>query len=151
MTRTTITAPTVAEPPEQPVIQDRQPSTARRFAGIVLAGLTVPVSLAVAAILADSDGPVIIAAGVGALLGVGSYLLAGAQPTTSVATPLLIMVIAVVVGLIELLLWAVALLAHDVGPVGKGLAWLGILAIPVLTSVLLVRAGRRPRGGRAAG
>jgi hypothetical protein len=153
-TRTTAAEPTgeidhpAHRPPDRVPVPDHRPGAARRIGGIVLAALTIPVSLAVAAALVN-QGLAIISAVVAAAMGIGSYLLAGARKSTSVATPLLIMVIAAVVGLIELVLWLAAVF-NDVGPVARTLAGAAIVAIPVVTTLLLVLAGRRQRGRRAA-
>lgn len=110
----------------------------------MLAALTVPISLTVAVLGAQADLAV-LGVLVAVLLAVGSYLLAGAKLVTSMSAPLLILLIALGVGFGELLLWATALISTDTSRGGRILAWTGIGAIPVITTLLLLLVGRRRR------
>lgn len=118
----------------------------RRIAGIVLAALTVPVVVATAIVMQQLGGLAFIAVVVVAIvLGVGSYLLAGASTAASMATPLLIMLIGVGLAFGELFLWVVIVIDDEASQTAKTVAGLAVLAIPVMTTVLLALAGRRRR------
>lgn len=126
---------------------DRRPvGLGRRVAGIALAALTIPAVVAVVIVMQHLGGLAFIAAvTVAIVLGVGSYLLGGANTVSSMATPLLIMLIGAAMAIGELFLWIVIFVDEESSKAAKTAAGVAILAIPVITTILLAVAGRHRR------
>lgn len=153
----TRTRPDAVEPVQEPtgVAQDRDNPAGRRVglgrraAGIALAAFTIPAVVAIGIVMQQLGGPAFIAAvTVAVVLGVGSYLLAGANPVSSMATPLLIMLIGAAMAIGELFLWIVIFIDEESSKAAKTAAGVAILAIPVITTILLAVAGRNRRKRR---
>jgi heme/copper-type cytochrome/quinol oxidase subunit 4 len=134
--------PPADQPAETPVAAA---SPGRRGLGILLACLAIPLGIAVAVGLLAVDFELGWILGLVAMVGLAiiGYLTAGVRAGTSVFAPIAIIGIAAVAFIGEVAVWAGFLFADENATVMRIIGGLVIVAIPVITTTVILAAGRR--------
>jgi hypothetical protein len=134
--------PSLDQPSETPVAAA---SPGRRGLGILLACLAIPLGIAVAVGLLAVDFELGWILGLLVMVGLAitGYLTAGVRAGTSVFAPIAIIGIAAVVFIGEVAVWAGFLFADGDATLMRIIGGLVIVAIPVITTTVILATGRR--------